>query len=144
MKTSFALLLIIVFTAISCEKQLCGCSPVPFGSELHGNWEFVRVNYGFSNTSRTASELGYTERLEIDTTNERLRRYRNDKEVETTLFLISEEGTSKVITFEEEKTYSYYTIFEEDDKVMLSLYERSPVGAVLADGGVYYYEKSQQ
>lgn len=141
MKTSLLILIIVVFTALSCEKRVCGCSPIPPGSELNGNWEFVRVNFGFTNTSRTAAELGYTERLEIDTPNERVRRYRNGKEVENTKFSLSEQGESKVITFEDEHTYSYYTVFVENDKTMLSLYERSPVGAILADGGVYYYEK---
>lgn len=125
--------------AESCEQK--DCCVIPKIAELHGNWEFVRVNYGFTNTSQTAAELGYSERLEIDGTNERLRRYRNGKEAENTAFSISEQGTSKVITFENEQTYSYYTVFEESEKTMLSLYERSPVGAILADGGVYYYEK---
>lgn len=142
MKLSFALLLISIFITLSCEKRLCSCSPIPPVSELHGNWDFARVNYGFSNTSQTFEEVGYTERLEIDGSNERIRRYRNGEEVENTRFSLSEQGTSKVITFENEQTYSYYTLFEEKGKVMLSLYERSPVGAVLADGGVYYYVKT--
>lgn len=126
---------------LSCEEK--DCCVMPAVAELHGNWEFTRVNYGFTNTSQTAAELGYTERLEIDGTNSRLRRFRNGSQVENTAFTLSEQGTSDVITFEDEQTYSYYTIFEEDGKTMLSLYERSPVGAILADGGVYYYEKKQ-
>lgn len=141
MKVSLVFLLIIVFSAISCEKRLCSCSPIPTGSELHGNWEFVRVHYGFTNTTQTAAEVGYTERLEIDRTNSQLRRFRNGNQVENTKFTLSEQGTSAVITFEDEQTYSYYIVFQEGEKTMLSLYERSPVGAVLADGGLYYYEK---
>jgi hypothetical protein len=110
-------------------------------AELSGDWEFVRVSYGFTNTSQTATELGYTERLEIDGPNKRFRRYQDEKEVEDTPFSLSERGTSKVITFEKEKTYSYYTVFIEDGKTMLSLYERAPVGVILADGGMYYYEE---
>ena len=124
----------------SCEQKEC-CVLPPVGSELHGNWEFVRVNYGFSNTTQTAAEIGYTESLEIDMTNSRLRRLRDEVQVENTTFSLSDQGTSQVITFEDEQTYSYYTVFEENGKTMLSLYERSPIGAILADGGVYYYEK---
>lgn len=127
------------FAISSCEKT--ECCVMPTVAELSGNWEFVRVSYGFTNTSQTATELGYTERLEIDGTNERFRRYRNKKEVENTPFSLSEQGTSKIITFEKEKTYSYYTVFIEEGKTMLSLYQRAPVGAILADGGRYYYEK---
>jgi hypothetical protein len=127
------------FFAISSCKET-ECCVMPAVAEIHGNWEFVRVNYGFTNTSQTAIELGYTERLEIDGTNSRLRRYRDGKEVENTLFAISEQGTSKVITFENAKEYSNYTVFLEDGKTMLSLYERSPVGVAIADGGMYYYE----
>jgi hypothetical protein len=129
------------FAISSCEKT--ECCVIPAVAELHGNWKFVRVNYGFTNTSQTATELGYTERLEIDGTNERVRRYRDGKEVENTKFSVSELGMSKVITFEKDQTYSNYTVFVEDGKTMLSLYERSPVGAVIADGGMYYYEQTQ-
>jgi hypothetical protein len=129
------------FAISSCEKT--ECCVIPAVAELHGNWRFVRVNYGFTNTSQTATELGYTERLEIDGTNERFRRYRDKKEIENTPFALSEQGNSKVITFEKEQNYSYYTVFIENGKTMLSLYERSPVGAVLADGGMYYYEQTQ-
>lgn len=114
---------------------------MPEGSELHGNWEFKRVHYGFTNTTQTAAEVGYTERLEIDASANRLRRLKDEKEVENTRFSLSEQGSAKVITFEDKQDYSYYNVFIEDGKTMLSLYERSPVGAVLADGGMYYYEK---
>lgn len=123
----------------SCEEV--DCCVYPAAAEINGNWEFIRVNYGFTNTTQTAAEVGYTERLEIDGTNSRVRRYRDGKEVENTPFTISEQGNSKIITFENTKEYSNYTIFTEGEKTMLSLYERSPVGAILADGGVYYYEK---
>lgn len=123
----------------SCEEV--DCCVYPAAAEINGNWEFVRVNNGFANTTQTAAEIGYTERLEIDGTNSRIRRYRDGKEVENTPFTISERGNSKIITFENTKEYSNYTVFTEGEKTMLSLYERSPVGAILADGGVYYYEK---
>lgn len=123
----------------SCEEV--DCCVYPAAAEINGNWEFIRVNYGFTNTTQTAAEVGYTERLEIDGTNSRVRRYRDGKEVENTPFTISEQGNSKIITFENTKEYSNYTVFTEGEKTMLSLYERSPVGAILADGGVYYYEK---
>ncbi|MDP5141100.1 MAG: hypothetical protein NWP83_11620 [Spirosomaceae bacterium] len=123
----------------SCEEV--DCCVYPAAAEINGTWEFIRVNYGFTNTTQTAAEVGYTERLEIDGTNSRVRRYRDGKEVENTPFTISEQGNSKIITFENTKEYSNYTIFTEGEKTMLSLYERSPVGAILADGGVYYYEK---
>lgn len=136
---SSLLIVSLWLVSFSCEEK--DCCVMPAGSELHGNWEFKRVHFGFTNTTKTAAELDYTERLEIDGTNSRLRRYRDGKEAENTLFTISEQGTSKIITFEDEMTYSYYTILAEDDKTVLSLYERSPVGSVLADGGEYYYEK---
>lgn len=137
---SFFLFITSILALSSCEQEEC-CVLPPVGSGLHGNWEFVRVNYGFSNTTQTAAEVGYTERLEVDVTSSRLRRLRNEVQVENTKFSLSEQGETQVITFEDEQTYSYYTIFVENDKTMLSLYERSPIGAILADGGTYYYEK---
>lgn len=123
----------------SCEEV--DCCVYPAATEINGNWEFVRVNNGFANTTQTAAEIGYTERLEIDGTNSQFKRYRNGNEAENTKFSLSEQEGNKMILFENEQTYSYYTVFSEDKKTMLSLYERSPVGVRLADGSMYYYEK---
>lgn len=128
------------FTNFSCEQEE-ECCVNPAVAEIHGNWEFVRAHFGFTNRTQTPKEIGYTERLEINGSGNKIRRYRNDRLVENTNFSLSKQGTLKIITFEEEQAYSYYTVFDEDGKVMLSLYERSPVGAVLADGGIYYYVK---
>ncbi len=135
----FSLVMTLFLVGFSCERT--DCCVMPAAAELHGNWEFVRIHYGFTNTTRTAMEVGYTERLEINGAKSHLRRLRNGKEVESTAFSLTERDNSNVITFEAEQTYSYYTIFEEEGKTILSLYERSPVGAMIADGGVYYYEK---
>lgn len=98
----------------SCEEV--DCCVYPAAAEINGNWEFVRVNNGFANTTQTAAELGYTERLEIDGTNSRIKRYRNGSEVENTKFSLSEQEGNKIILFEDEQTYSNYTVFTEGRK----------------------------
>lgn len=142
MKHSARFLSVVTLTLFlfSCETKEC-CVPPPEGSELHGNWQFVRAFYGFTNTTVTATQAGYTERLTIDAGTKTLNRFKNDKLVETTKFSISNQNELKVITFENSKEYSYFTVSSENNKMVLSLYQRAPVGAILADGGTYYYEK---
>lgn len=141
MKRSFFALLVVFFVATSCEKEICGCVQPPEGSSLHGNWEFVRVNYPMDNQPITAKDLGYSEQLKIAADSKTFLRYRDGQIVENTDFKLSTQEELKTIIFKKDNTYSTYSLFMENDKLILSLYERSPVGAVLMDGGTYYYQK---
>lgn len=136
-------LLLSIFSA--CNTTDCEFVPPPEGSELKGKWEFIRVYNAFRALNQpafmTTTELGYTERLEFDVTKRRMIRLRNNKQVENTKFSISKQNERNVITFEDGKEYSYYELTMEEGKVLLSLYQRAPVGAILADGGTFYYEK---
>lgn len=140
MKKPLVLLCIVAFAVNACNSD-CSCVPPPEGSQIHGEWEFVRVNYPMTNSTATALELGYTERLTIAADRKIFVRYRDEKVVESTDFELSTQENSTTIIFKKESTYTYYKVFLEGERTMLSLYERSPVGSILFDGGTYYYQK---
>lgn len=139
-KLVFLFLVVAAFTT-SCKDDDCRCVPPPLGSSLTGNWELVRINSGFGNKTMIPSELGYTERLNFSANGHIFSRYRDEQIVENTPFVVSMRGNSTIITFKEDTTYTTYDMFLENDRTMISLYARTRVGTVVADGSTYYYQK---
>ncbi|GAA4449267.1 hypothetical protein GCM10023189_08490 [Nibrella saemangeumensis] len=108
--------------------------------QLIGRWKWVKVTYGFTQTTSTPEKAGYTETLEFyaDGT---YKRFRNDKEIETRLVYSGNNPTQtaykNAILFPATQEAQPYEI--KDGR--LFLYERGPAEATIADGGIYEYEK---
>ncbi|GAA4421408.1 hypothetical protein GCM10023187_57260 [Nibrella viscosa] len=108
--------------------------------QLIGRWKWVKVTYGFSQVTSTPEKAGYTQTLEFyaDGT---YKRFRNGKEVETTLIYTGNNPTQtqykQAILFPATQEAQPYEI----KNGRLFLYERGPAEATIADGGIYEYEK---
>ncbi|MGR3811756.1 hypothetical protein [Jiulongibacter sp. NS-SX5] len=137
MKSLWLLIFPLLFS--SCKEK--DCCVFPEGSELHGEWELVKIVNGFAQIELTGEEIGYTETLKIDAGRDKITFDKSDSPKETFSFELREELSYDAIVLEEADEYHWYWLNYEDGKEELTLYQRSRVGAVLADGSYYHYLK---
>lgn len=112
-------------------------------SEFHGTWELVKVINGFSGTEIPKDQIGYNEKLIFNATAGTLSQIRNENEVLFSQFEIGIESNQGAVILPKEQTYQWYTFFQKEDKTILSLYQKSDIGAVIADGNYFEYQKVQ-
>jgi hypothetical protein len=142
MKNQLLVLFALLFLSISCDQKNC-CVPPPVESEFHGTWELVKVISGFSGTEIPKDQIGYNEKLIFNATAGTLSQIRNENEVLFSQFEIGIESNQGAVILPKEQTYQWYTFFQKEDKTILSLYQKSDIGAVIADGNYFEYQKVQ-
>lgn len=133
-----------IFTGLcvlACSLPGCGCDPV-IPSLITGKWKLERIIYGFppANGPSFTSDV----KNEMYVFDESVGKYElliNDVKIESGSFNLDKTADNKPknLNFVEEKAYSTYS-FAENNKV-LSLYQRTPIGAILADGSTFQYRK---
>jgi hypothetical protein len=117
----------------------------PEMAKFDGKWKLMKVGYGFPPpNSPTEFVPTYEEILEFNSTNNTFTRTKDGKLTQSSSLKASslaDGGTSSraIIIFEKENTYSFYSFTQ--NPVYLVLYQAAPVGAVLADGNNYFYQK---
>ncbi|WP_259014355.1 hypothetical protein [Emticicia fluvialis] len=139
MKTLLIHILSILFVK-SCETTI----PDPQLNEIDGRWKLVKIGVGFPAPGSPSEKVPeYEEVLEFNASKQFFTRTKDGKVVErsTVSMRVDENASIKrdMIVFENTKTYSYLW-FTETPRYLV-LYQSAPVGARLADGNLFFYEK---
>ncbi|WP_394993742.1 hypothetical protein [Emticicia sp.] len=140
------ILLTLFITFLMANCQLENSQEVsPEMAKLEGKWRLSKIGYGFPPPNGPTEYIPtYQEILEFNTLKGTFTRTKDGKVIETSNIKISnlsDGGISKkeALIFEKDNTYSFYSFTE--NPVYLVLYQPTPIGAVLADGNSYFYEK---
>lgn len=137
--------LTFVFFLIILSAAKCVSVINPEWSKLHGNWKLYKIINGFRAPNSPADqEPKNIEILEIDAQEKYLIRKIDGVIKEKTNIDLSNipDGSPNgrlSLVFLESGTYSFLEI--DELKGEISLHEKCPIGAVLADGNTYYYKK---
>jgi hypothetical protein len=136
MVSKFSILGLIIWFS-SCEQ-----AAVTPTDELTGKWKLIKTVNGFvrdiSQKEKLASNV---ETIEFNN-NATFQRVIDGKIIKESSYSIGGNETFKTfIKYTSDNTYQPFRIEEVSGKKQLILYEIMPVGAVLADGSDYYYEK---
>ena len=143
MKMTF-IALFITFLMANCQLKTSQEITLEI-PKLEGKWKLAKIviGYPFPN-GPTEYKPTYEEILEFNRSKNTFIHTKDGKVIETISLKISNliygnNSTRDTLVFENDNTYSFYSFTE--NPVYLVLYERTPVGAILADGNSYYYEK---
>jgi hypothetical protein len=130
----------LVLSAAQCDADVD-----PEFSKLDGKWKLYKIGVGYpAPNSPTELVPTETETLEIDAKASTLVRKVNGVVTESTKIEIGNHPKSSpnprlALVFLESKTYSFLRI--DETKGEISLYQKCPLDAELADGSTFYYKK---
>ena len=128
----------IIFLMVNCQSTQ---EISPEMAKLDGKWKLSKVSYGFPPPNGpTEYKPTYEEILEFNSSKNSFTRTKDGKIIEnSTIKLSGGISTRESLIFEKDNTYSFYSFTE--NPIYLVLYQAVPIGAVLADGNSFYYEK---
>lgn len=130
----------LVLSAAQCEADID-----PELSKLDGKWKLYKIGVGYpAPNSPTELVPTETETLEIDAKAMTFIRKVNGVVTESTKIEIGNHPKSSTnprtaLVFLDSKTYSFLSIDESKEEI--SLYQKCPLEAGLADGNTFYYKK---
>lgn len=136
---SAIVLLSFCFLFGSCSTE--ECCVYPELAEFHGEWELTKVVNGFAQIELEGEDIPYHEILIIDGEASTITYKRDDMAPEVSAIEIEEEGGNEAIILKDWNEYQWYWFDDSNGRVELVLYQRAPLGAILADGSNYYYSK---
>jgi len=140
MKTTFFIIAMLSLMACQVESTI-----EPSLSKINGQWQLTKTTIGFpAPNSPTEIKAVNTEIISFNATSKTFTRTINGKVTETTDFYIqkvSYNGSEprEAVVFTKNQTYAFLTF--DDSNSAIILYEKSPIGAILADGNSYHYQK---
>lgn len=143
MKTIF--LSVIIMALLACQVETNIEASNPSLAKINGQWQLSKMSIGYPiPDGPTEIKAVNTEIISFDTSKKTFTRTVNGKVTETTTFdvqKVSYNGSDEreAVVFEKDQKYAYLTF--DDEKSAIILYERTPIGAVLADGNSYHYQK---
>lgn len=140
------IIVIIAIASMACQLENIQ-ETSPQLAKIAGKWQLYKIGVGYPapNSPTELTNVG-NEFIEFDINNKSFSRISNGKITETTDFELKQvpaggTSTSEAIVFNKTNTYSFLTI---DPKISsLILYQATPIGAVLADGNSFYYQKAK-
>ena len=143
------LLLAITVTLLLANCQSGTSQEVnPETVKFDGKWQLVKIGVGFPPPNGpTSFKPPYQEVLEFNISKRQFTRTKDGKITENNSFKITDlaefGGSTRraAIVFEEDNTYAFYSFIENPN--YLTLQQRVPIGAYLADGNTFFYEKMQ-
>lgn len=135
------LIVILTLAFLGCEKRDLGANLTGESTSFDGTWELDRIYNGFAQTDLSEENLVDSEVLKIDVEKAIFSRKFNEMTPEVSAFEFGQQGNLPAIILKDERTYHWYWFEEWNGKEHLVLYQKCPVGAVLADGSYYYYLK---
>ncbi len=114
-------------------------------TKINGQWQLTKKSIGYP-VPEGATEIKAVdiEIINFDIVGKIFTRTKNGKLTETTDFDIQKVsffGTEprEAVVFTKNQNYSFLTF--DDTNLSIILYEKTPIGAVLADGNSYHYQK---
>lgn len=140
MKITF--LAIFLFSLMACQIENI---IEPSLAKINGQWQLSKTSIGYPMPNGpTEIKAVNTEIISFDASKKTFTRTINGKVTETTSFdvkKVSYNGSDEreAVVFEKEEKYAYLTYDDENSAIIL--YERTPIGAILADGNSYHYQK---
>ncbi len=140
MKTTFFIIAMLSLMACQVESTI-----EPSLSKINGQWQLTKTTIGFpAPNSPTEIKAVNTEIISFNATSKTFTRTINGKVTETTDFdiqKVSYNGSEprEAVVFTKNQTYAFLTF--DDSNSAIILYEKSPIGAILADGNSYHYQK---
>lgn len=143
MKAFFLLTLTILLLGCKAETNIEVLTPSL--AKINGNWQLYKTNIGYPMPNGpTEIKIENTDILSFDASKKTYIRTVNGKVTESSPFdikAVSYNGSKakEAIVFEKEQKYSYLTF--DDENLAIILYQSTPIGAELADGNSYYYQK---
>jgi hypothetical protein len=138
------LLVSLTILLIACQTDNAQ-EITPELAKIAGKWQLYKIGYGFpppngpTETTNTNQEI-----VEFNSSNATFSRTISGKISESGSFELKQltEGGSTLrdaVVFKNTNTYSFIT-FEESTSSLI-LYQSAPIGAVLADGNSFFYQK---
>lgn len=140
MKTTFFIIAMLSLMACQVESTI-----EPSLSKINGQWQLTKTTIGFpAPNSPTEIKAANTEIISFNAASKTFTRTINGKVTETTDFdiqKVSYNGSEprEAVVFTKNQTYAFLTF--DDSNSAIILYEKSPIGAILADGNSYHYQK---
>ena len=114
-------------------------------AKINGQWQFTKKSVGYPVPGGpTEIKAINTEIISFDANSKIFTRTINGKLTETTDFDVQKLNlfgteSKEAVVFTKNQNYSFLTF--DDTSSSIILYEKTPLGAVLADGNSYYYQK---
>ncbi len=120
----------------------------PEMNKIDGKWNLAKIVVGFRPPDGIPEfKPTYVEILEFSSTKKTFSRTKDGQIVESSNFKITDLAEFGVntkraaIVFEKDNTYSFYSFSENPNYLILN--QKAPIGATLADGNIFFYEKMQ-
>lgn len=141
MKTTFLALMLFSLMACQVNENIIE----PSLSKVNGQWQLYKTSIGYPMPNGpTEIKVVNTDILSFDASKKTYTRTINGKVTESSSFdvkTVSYNGSEarEAIIFEKDQRYAYLTFDDENSAIIL--YERTPIGAILADGNSYHYQK---
>lgn len=136
---TIAFSLTFLLSLLNCEQK--ECCVIPIESQFHGTWELVKITNGFAQIELTGDEIGFKEQLKINASTGTFEQIVDGKRVLFSNFEIGKEGGNQAIILRDDDSYFWYTFIAGKNEENLSLYQKCPIGAILADGSDHEYQK---
>ena len=143
MKTIFLSVILIALLACQVETNIEASNPSL--TKINGQWQLSKTSIGYPMPDGPNEiKVVDTEIISFNASKKTFTRTINGKVTETTTFdvkKVSNNGSEEreAVVFEKEKKYAYLTF--DDANAAIILYETVPIGAELADGNSYHYQK---
>ncbi len=143
MKAMF--LSIIIIFLLGCQVETNIEASNPSLAKINGQWQFTKISVGYPVPGgATEIKAVNTEIISFDASSKTFTRTINGKLTETTDFDVQKVSYSgsepkEAVVFTKNQNYAFLTFDDMNSSIIL--YEKTPIGAVLADGNSYHYQK---
>lgn len=140
MKTAFFIIIMLSLMACQVENAI-----EPSLNKINGQWQLTKTSIGYpAPNSPTEIKAANTEIITFDVSTKTYTLTVNGKVRTSTTFDVQKVSYSGIdpreaVIFEKENKYAFLTFDDENSAIIL--YEKTPIGAVLADGNSYHYQK---
>lgn len=140
MKTAFFIIIMLSLMACQVENAI-----EPSLNKINGQWQLTKTSIGYpAPNSPTEIKAANTEIITFDVSTKTYTLTVNGKVRTSTTFDVQKVSylgmeSREAVIFEKENKYAFLTFDDENSAIIL--YEKTPIGAVLADGNSYHYQK---
>ena len=143
MKAMFLSIITILLFGCQAETNIEASNPAL--AKINGKWQLYKTSIGYPMPNGpTEIKVMNVDIISFDASNKTYTRTVNEKVTESTTFdvqKVSYNGSEarEAVVFEKDQKYAYLTFDDQNSAIIL--YEKAPIGAILADGNSYHYQK---